>query len=134
MPAKDGQRCCSEKHGKLLYNRESRADGRQRQEPWTDARRDRYHRRVALKKGASTGRPVRRTEIAERDKWRCGICGGTVPQDAVWPDPLSASLDHVVPLTEPGATHDPANVRLAHLACNTARGNRGGNEQLALIG
>lgn len=30
QPHLTAQRCCSEKHGKLLYNRESRADGRQK--------------------------------------------------------------------------------------------------------
>lgn len=67
QPRRDSTRCCSEKHGKLLWNRESRADGRQLPEPWTDVRRDRYHRRRAQKKAASTGEPVLLAAIAERD-------------------------------------------------------------------
>ncbi|MFB9681230.1 HNH endonuclease [Streptosporangium vulgare] len=119
------QRCCCEKHGKLLYNRESRADGRQQREPWNDARKERYHRRRALKKAASTGNPVRFSEIAERDQWNCGICGGSVDASTEWPHPLSPSLDHVVALTK-GGIHDPANVQLAHLNCNTIKSNRDG--------
>jgi 5-methylcytosine-specific restriction endonuclease McrA len=133
QPVKTGQRCCSEKHGKLLYNRESRADGRQKPEAWTDARRDRYHRRRAQKKATSTGAPVLLAEIAERDGWRCHICRKRVGRSIAWPRTRSASLDHVVPLSKGGA-HDPSNVRLAHLGCNSARGNRGGGEQLLLIG
>lgn len=133
QPWKTGQRCCSEKHSKLLYNRESRADGRQKRGPWNDKRRDSYHRRKALKKGASTGAPVRMTEIAERDRWRCHLCGTRVGKKIVWPHPRSPSLDHVVPLSK-GGIHDPANVALAHLGCNTAKNNRGGGEQLMLIG
>lgn len=134
QPKRDGTRCCSEKHGKLLYNRESRADGRQQPTPWNDRRRDNYHRRRALKKGASTGRPVNLAEIAARDRYRCGVCRKAVSMRLKWPHPRSASLDHVIPLTETGSQHDPANVRLAHLACNTSRGNRGGGEQLMLFG
>lgn len=132
QPFKEGQRCCSEKHGKLLYNRESRADGRQKAE-WNDKRRDNYHRRRALKKAASTGEPVLLAAIAERDRWRCSICKKAVNPKLEWPHPKSPSLDHVVPLSKGGA-HDPSNVALAHLGCNTAKNNRGGGEQLMLIG
>jgi 5-methylcytosine-specific restriction endonuclease McrA len=115
--------CCSERHGKMHYNRTSRADGRQVSGAWDDRRRDNYHRRRALKKSASTGEPVNFSEIAARDQWLCGLCSGAVRGDTAWPDPLSPSLDHVVPLTRGGA-HDPSNVQLAHLGCNTAKGNR----------
>jgi len=85
-----------------------------------------------MKKGASTGEPVRFTEIAERDKGLCHMCGKRMGRQ-VWPHPLSPSLDHVIPLSR-GGVHDPTNVRLAHLGCNVAKGNRGGGEQLLLIG
>lgn len=133
QPSRKGQRCCCEKHGKVLYNRESRADGRQKAPPWNDKRRDRYHRRRAQKKAASTGEPVLLADIAERDRWRCHICGTRVGKKIAWPHPRSASLDHIVPLSQHGP-HDPANVQLAHLGCNSARNNRGGGEQLLLVG
>lgn len=123
QPHQHRQRCCSEKHGKLLYNRESRADGRQPPEPWTDARRDRYHRRRAQQKAASTGEPVLLADIAERDGWQCHICQVPVDQKIPWPDPKSSSLDHVVALSK-GGLHDPSNVRLAHLGCNSSKGDR----------
>ncbi|MFD7609705.1 HNH endonuclease [Streptomyces sp. NPDC059828] len=127
------ERCCSEKHGKQLYNRESRADGRQKPPRWTDERRDRYHRRRAQKKETSTGEAVLLAEIAERDGWRCHICQKAVDPGLVWPHSMSPSLDHVVPLSK-GGPHEPRNVRLSHVRCNTARGNRGGGEQLLLTG
>lgn len=111
---------------------EMRKQGRERQ-AWTDKRRDRYHRRRAQKKATTSGAPVIRDEIAARDGFRCGICSDRVDMARVWPHPLSPSLDHVVPLSE-GGTHEPANVQLAHLRCNTAKGNRGGGEQLMLLG
>lgn len=100
---------------------------------WDDRRRDNYHRRRALKKAAATGAPVIREEIAARDGYRCGLCGKRVDMSKPWPHPLSPSLDHIVPLTCGGA-HDPSNVQLAHLRCNTAKGNRAVGEQLLLIG
>lgn len=72
-------------------------------------------------------------EIFERDGWRCGICRGRIRRELDWPDPQSVSLDHVVPLADGGA-HTRANVRAAHLQCNVRRSNRGGAEQLALLG
>jgi hypothetical protein len=60
-------------------------------------------------------------EVYERDDWTCGICGGDVPPDARFPDPLSASLDHVVPLSKGGA-HTRANTRCSHLICNMRKG------------
>lgn len=99
---------------------------------WNDARRDAYHRRRALKAGTSNGKPVRLADIRERDGNRCHLCSKKVSARP-WPHPLSASLDHVIPLSLDGE-HTPENVRLAHLRCNVEKGNGGGNEQLLLIG
>lgn len=101
--------------------------------PYTDADRDRYHRKRARRKQAATGEPVRREEIAARDKYRCGVCRKKVNMKLQWPHPMSPSLDHIDPLSL-GGPHDPANIRLTHLQCNVSRGNRGGGEQLALVG
>ncbi|MFI6594983.1 HNH endonuclease [Nonomuraea sp. NPDC050536] len=133
QPKSKRQYCCCEAHGKIHSHRKYRAAGKEVREEWGDARRERYHRRRALKKQASTGDPVRFSEIAERDKWTCGLCRKRVAPALAWPDPMSPSLDHVIPLTK-GGLHDPANVQLAHLQCNTRKNNRGGGEQLALIG
>lgn len=94
--------------------------------------RDAEHRRRAASTGEHSER-VDTSQIYERDGWRCGICRKRVDRRLAWPHPKSPSLDHVVPISEGGA-HTKANVRLAHLTCNTARGARGGGEQLALIG
>ncbi|MET9467779.1 HNH endonuclease signature motif containing protein [Streptomyces sp. NPDC006544] len=123
QPRRAMQRCCSEKHGKALWNRQSRADGRQKPPPWSDARRDRYHRRRAQKRAASTGEPVLLAAIAERDAWQCSLCTHPIDPAVAWPDSLSPSLDHRVPLSKGGA-HDPSNVFLAHLGCNSSKGDR----------
>jgi len=72
--------------------------------------------------------------VGERDRWRCGICGGRVSKGLVHPDPRAPSLDHVVPLSLGGAPTDPTNLQLSHLRCNLRKGNTPTGEQLRLIG
>ena len=100
-------------------------------EPWNDRRRDRWQRRRALKKQTASGAPVLFAEIFERDGGLCQICGKSM--DGVWPEPLSPSLDHVIPLSLGGA-HAPENVQLAHLRCNVSKGARlESDHQIALF-
>lgn len=96
------------------------------------ARREEEHRRRARERDAFVA-PVSRLAIFQRDRWRCHLCGKAVRKTAPAPHPLSPSLDHVIPLAR-GGTHEPANVRTAHFLCNSIKGDRGGNEQLMLIG
>ncbi|MFD5509012.1 HNH endonuclease [Streptomyces sp. NPDC127051] len=77
----------------------------------------------AQKQAASTGEPVLLAAIAERDGWQCSLCRQPVDPAVAWPDSLSPSLDHRVPLSKGGA-HDPSNVYLAHLGCNSSKGDR----------
>jgi hypothetical protein len=90
--------------------------------PWNDRRRQDAQRRRAQKLGTQTERIDNRS-VYERDGWRCGICTESVNPLAAYPDPMSASLDHIQPLSLQG-THTYDNVRLAHLRCNIRRGNR----------
>lgn len=62
-------------------------------------------------------------EIYERDGWVCRLCGEPVNPAATWPDPLSASLDHVMPIIAGGA-HSRANSQTAHWICNVRKGAR----------
>jgi 5-methylcytosine-specific restriction endonuclease McrA len=59
--------------------------------------------------------------VFERDGWTCGLCSEPVDPALSWPDPQSASLDHVLPLSR-GGSHTMANVQLAHLGCNVEKG------------
>jgi hypothetical protein len=91
--------------------------------------------RKAREKSArpETTRRVYFAYICERDRWRCHVCGKRVSIDHEAPHPLAPTRDHIIPLAR-GGTHEPANVKLAHYGCNSARGDRGGNEQLLLVG
>lgn len=102
-------------------------------------RRKKDSRRRAVKRAAFVA-PVDDFAIFERDGWRCQatICLAKtrrVAKSRKWPDPWSASLDHIIPLDPKtgGGSHEPANVQLAHLRCNLTKGNRATNDQLRLI-
>lgn len=76
-------------------------------------------------------------EIADRDQWRCQLCGLKVRHGRQrYPsDPDGPSIDHILPITK-GGQDVRHNVQLAHFACNARKHNRvwGEGEQLRLIG
>ena len=78
--------------------------------------------RRARKRGVDAQR-VTRAYLAARNGGICGICQRVVSPDVRWPNPLSASMDHIVPLSLGGA-HTADNLQLAHLICNVRKGNR----------
>jgi 5-methylcytosine-specific restriction endonuclease McrA len=78
-----------------------------------------HERRVRISGGDAE--KFKAGEIYERDGWTCGICDEPVNRDLKWPDPLSVSLDHIVPVSR-GGGHTRANTRCSHLICNTRRG------------
>ena len=72
-----------------------------------------------------------RRDIFERDRWRCQICGQKVDPGLVGPDRRSATIDHIIPLTD-GGPDAPHNVQLAHYSCNSAKRDRAVGSQLRL--
>jgi 5-methylcytosine-specific restriction endonuclease McrA len=69
--------------------------------------------------------------VYERDAWRCHICRRRISKSRRYPDQKSASLDHIVPLSE-GGRHEYRNVASAHLLCNMSK-NAKSFGQLRLI-
>lgn len=96
-----------------------------------ESRRCGRRRRRARERGAES-EPYTLAEIAERDRYRCGICLQRVPMTKPVPHPKAPTIDHLIPISEGG--HDvKVNVQLAHFLCNSTRG-AGGVVQLLLIG
>ena len=106
----------------MHWKRWSRKSGTAPAEEWTERRRANYHRRRALKRNLPADM-IMSADVYERDGWLCGICSGVVERDALYPDPKSPSLDHIVPLSK-GGHHVLSNVQLAHLDCNVRKGDR----------
>lgn len=48
----------------------------------------------------------------------CGICGKEVDRSFKYPHPLSATVDHIVPVAKGGHPSELANLQLAHRWCN----------------
>ena len=78
------------------------------------------HQRRAWKHGNGYEQ-VDRLKVLEIDGWTCHICLEEIPRDAAWPDPLSASMDHVQALSR-GGSHTYENIKSSHLACNIRKG------------
>ena len=54
----------------------------------------------------------------------CAICGQPVDFSLKFPDPMSATIDHIIPVSKGGHPSDINNMQLAHLACNNAKRNK----------
>jgi 5-methylcytosine-specific restriction endonuclease McrA len=59
-----------------------------------------------------------RAIVFARDGHVCQLCGG-----------YATTIDHVVPIVEGGARHDPANLRPLCAHCNYSRGARLANKR-----
>lgn len=64
-----------------------------------------------------------RVVVFERDDWTCKRCGIAVGLDVDALDPTSATVDHVIPLSQ-GGDHILANVQSLCLMCNSIKGAR----------
>lgn len=54
----------------------------------------------------------------------CGICGQPVNKSLKYPHPLSASIDHIIPISRGGHPSDLANLQLAHRWCNRQKSDK----------
>lgn len=65
-------------------------------------------------------------QIAERDGWKCHLCGGDIDKKRHGygkPNWWGASADHVIPWSA-GGSDDESNLRAAHWGCNVMRNNK----------
>lgn len=87
---------------------------------------DACRRRRAKLKNAPRVEKYDSLDIANRDGWKCHICGKKVHRRQL-------SMDHLVPLSR-GGDDTPQNVALAHRTCNNRRGPGRLPAQLRLFG
>lgn len=88
--------------------------------------------RRARQRGARVGEPFTRQYIGERDSWQCALCGEAIDSTLKWPDPMSQSLEHIVPLAL-GGEHSKENCTIAHVSCNSRGGTRNAQARARML-
>lgn len=112
---------------KRAYDRNYRKVNKQKesvyQKGWRKANaekcRDRCRKHKALKRTTQIEH-INEKVVYLRDGWICQICHEKVDKKFKYPNPKSASLDHIIPLSK-GGTHTYKNVQLAHFVCNITK-------------
>lgn len=54
----------------------------------------------------------------------CGICGKPVDMSLKYPDPMSKTVDHIIPLSKNGDPVALENMQLAHRSCNRQKSDK----------
>ncbi|HEP1411118.1 HNH endonuclease family protein [Streptococcus pyogenes] len=54
----------------------------------------------------------------------CGICGKPVDKSLKYPHPLSAAIDHIVPIAKGGHPSALENLQLTHWQCNRQKSDK----------
>ncbi len=54
----------------------------------------------------------------------CALCGREVDFSLKYPNPLAASVDHIIPIKRGGHPSDIDNLQLAHWICNRQKADR----------
>lgn len=54
----------------------------------------------------------------------CGICGKPIDMSLKAPHPLSACIDHIIPVSKGGHPSDIDNLQLAHWTCNRQKSDK----------
>lgn len=93
---------------------------------WQRLNQDKVNATVQMRRAARLALPrerVDRTVLFERDDYTCQICMGPLDMAAGRFEPLSPTIDHIVPLSR-GGHHTYENTQAAHRRCNIAKGGR----------
>lgn len=54
----------------------------------------------------------------------CAICGKPVDKSLKFPDPMSPTVDHIIPVSKHGDPTDLDNLQLAHRICNRLKSDK----------
>lgn len=54
----------------------------------------------------------------------CAICGRPVDMELKAPDPMSPTVDHIIPINKGGHPSDINNLQLAHRICNRMKSDK----------
>ncbi len=86
--------------------------------------RDKKKRSIrAAREKCSIVEDIHPIEIFERDDYICQLCGKPIDPIKKYPDLMSASIDHIIPVSL-GGNHTYDNLQAAHFLCNARKSNR----------
>lgn len=112
-----------ERETKKAYYQNHKEEHSNRRRAWRKSNptqvRNHNRKRRALKYQTQVD-PINEKLVYLRDGWVCQHCKKRVNKNLKHPNPMSASLDHIIPLSK-GGTHTYNNVQLAHLSCNLSK-------------
>ena len=90
-----------------------------------------YKKRIAMKikirldkQGAHRTAYDRNKRTIFKTQNTCGICGRPVDFALKTPDPMSAVIDHIIPIAKGGHPSDMDNLQLAHWHCNRQKSDK----------
>jgi 5-methylcytosine-specific restriction endonuclease McrA len=69
-----------------------------------------------------THRRNRHRRVIGRSRPPCHLCGEEIDYEAHWLDPLSFTIDHIIPLAM-GGLDELENIAAAHRKCNRSKGD-----------
>lgn len=78
-------------------------------------------RKYRARKHAATIGVVDLAALWDAQAGRCPLCLEQIDLGLKAPDPMSKSVDHIVPLSK-GGTHEQSNLQWTHLVCNIKKG------------
>lgn len=76
------------------------------------------------KKGAHRANYERNKKRIFATQNTCGICGHPVDFSLKPPHPMSATIDHIIPVAKGGHPSDIDNLQLAHWTCNRQKSDK----------
>lgn len=78
----------------------------------------------ADRKGAHRANYERNRKRIMSTENACGICGHQVDFALKTPHPMSATVDHIIPVAKNGHPSDISNLQLAHWTCNRQKSDK----------
>jgi len=76
------------------------------------------------RKGSHRGSYEKNKRIILKTQNVCGICGKPVDMSLKYPHPMSAVIDHIIPVAKNGHPSDIENLQLAHWICNRQKSDK----------
>lgn len=90
---------------------------------WRNANPEKVQAKAARRAARRRGAAVGAVDVDALWTGECGICRAPLDRSVAYPDPLSKSLDHIVPLVH-GGSHEQSNLQWTHIICNKRKGAR----------